>query len=237
MSTTLPSICMGGQLRGAAVAARKRHNSTMPKGLIPLFPLQLVVFPRVHLPLHIFEDRYKEMVSDAIRDESEFGIVLAKEDGILNAGCTVRVEKVLEMYPDGRMDILTRGQRRFEIVSLNEEMEYLQGEVSFFDDDDLTPVPAEVRDLALSNYEALSQLGSARGHSDPDLEDRQVSFQVAQAVPDLDFLSVILRERSESGRLRQFNQYVADYLPRQRSIERMKELAPRNGHGPKPAGM
>ena len=173
----------------------------MPKRLIPLFPLQLVVFPRTRLPLHIFEERYKEMVGDAIRDDSEFGIVLAKEEGIVNAGCTVMVEKVLEMYPDGRMDILTRGQRRFEIVSLNEEKDYLQGEVEFFDDDDLAPVPAEVRELALSNYRALSRLGSARGHSDPDLEDRQVSFQVAQAVPDLDFLSLILRDRSENGRL------------------------------------
>jgi Lon protease-like protein len=209
----------------------------MPKRLIPLFPLQLVVFPRTHLPLHIFEDRYKQMVGDAIRDSSEFGIVLAKEDGILNAGCTVMVEKVLEMYPDGRMDVLTRGQHRFEIVSLNEEKEYLQAEVLFFDDEDLAPVPEEVRDLALANYRALSRLGSVRGHGDPDLQDQQVSFQVAQAVPDLEFLSVILRERSESGRLRQFNQYVAEYLPRQRAIEHMKELAPKNGHGPKPAGL
>ena len=209
----------------------------MPKGMIPLFPLQLVVFPRVHLPLHIFEDRYKQMVGDAIRDGSEFGIVLAKEDGILSSGCTVKVEKVLEMYPDGRMDILTRGQRRFEIVSLNEEKDYLQAEVAYFDDDDLAPVAAELRDQALDNYRALSLLASARGHSDPDLEDRQVSFQVAQAVPDLDFLSTILRDRSESARLRQFNQFVAEYLPRQRSIERMKDLAPTNGHGTKPAGL
>ena len=209
----------------------------MPTGLIPLFPLQLVVFPRTHLPLHVFEDRYKEMVGDAIRDGSEFGIVLAKDDGILNAGCTVMVEKVLEMYPDGRMDVLTCGQRRFEIMSLNEDKSYLQAEVSFFDDNDVAPVPKELRDQALANYRALSRLGSARGHSDPDFQDQQVSFQVAQAVPDLDFLSLILRDRSETGRLRQFNQYLAEYLPRQRAIERMKELAPRNGHGPKPAGL
>ena len=67
------------------------------------------------------------MVGEAIRDNSEFGIVLAKDDGIVNAGCTVMVEKVLQMYPDGRMDILTRGQRRFEIVSLNEEKELPAG--------------------------------------------------------------------------------------------------------------
>ena len=72
----------------------------MPSRLIPLFPLQVVVFPRTQLPLHIFEERYKEMVGAAIRDNSEFGVVLAKDNGIVNAGCTVMVEKVLENYPD-----------------------------------------------------------------------------------------------------------------------------------------
>lgn len=209
----------------------------MPERIIPLFPLQLVVFPRTRIPLHIFEDRYKEMVGEAIRDNSEFGIVLAKDEGILSAGCTVMVEKVLEMYPDGRMDVLTCGQRRFEIVNLHQEKEYLQAEIEFFDDEDPAPAPADVRDLALANYQALSGLGSVRGHSNPDFADRQLSFQVAQAVPDLDFLGMLLRERSESGRLRRFNEYLANYLPRQRSLERMKELAPRNGHGPKPAGL
>ena len=84
----------------------------MPSRTIPLFPLHVVVFPRMPLPLHIFEERYKEMTGAAIRDNSEFGIVLAKAHGIVNAGCTVTVEKVLQMYADGRMDILTRGQRR-----------------------------------------------------------------------------------------------------------------------------
>src|SRR5947209_4664216 len=120
ISTTLPSTRMPltvGQLPGFLL---KRHNSTMASRLIPLFPLQLVVFPRTPLPLHIFEERYKEMVGNAIRDNSEFGVVLARDEGIVNAGCTVSVEKLLQMHPDGRMDILTRGRRRFEISSLNE---------------------------------------------------------------------------------------------------------------------
>ena len=58
-----------GLARRLPMSAQKRHNGTMPKRLIPLFPLQLVVFPRTQLPLHIFEERYKEMVGDAIRDE------------------------------------------------------------------------------------------------------------------------------------------------------------------------
>src|SRR6266568_4421341 len=121
----------------------------MTERLIPLFPLQLVVFPRTRLPLHIFEERYKEMVGNAIRDNSEFGIVLAKDEGIVNAGCTVLVDQVLEMYPDGRMDIMTRGRQRFEIVRLIEEKEYLQAEVTYFDDDDLSPVPEDLRKMAV----------------------------------------------------------------------------------------
>jgi Lon protease-like protein len=143
----------------------------MPARLIPLFPLQVVVFPRTRLPLHVFEERYKEMIGDAIRDHSEFGVVLAKPDGIVSAGCTVMVEKVLETYPDGRMDILTRGLRRFEIVELSGEKDYLQ---------------AEVR---------------------------------------------------ETQRLKQLTHYLAQYIPRQRTVERMKELAPTNGHGATPAGL
>ena len=58
------------------------------------------------------------MVGEAIANQSEFGIVLAKEEGMVNAGCTVVVERVVTRYADGRMDILTRGARRFEILLL-----------------------------------------------------------------------------------------------------------------------
>ena len=73
--------------------------------------------------------------------------------------------------------------------------------------------------------------------TEPDLEDPQLSFQLAQAVPDLDFLNALLRQRSENVRLKELNQYLAAYIPRQRTIERMKELAPTNGFGGKPAGL
>jgi Lon protease-like protein len=205
--------------------------------MLPLFPLNVVVFPRTRLPLHIFEERYKEMVGNAIRDDSEFGIVLAKNDGIVNAGCTVAVEKVLEMYPDGRMDILTVGRRRFEIASLSEDRAYLQGEVKFFDDEDFAPTPEEVRKEAIERYQALNLLPGAQERESPDLEDPQLSFQLAQGVSDLDFLSGLLRQRSETARLKTLIAFLAEYVPKQRTIERMKALAPTNGHGAKPAGL
>jgi Lon protease-like protein len=177
------------------------------------------------------------MIGQAIRDESEFGIVLAKNEGIVNAGCTVIVEKVLQMYSDGRMDVLTRGRQRFEILSLNEEKDYLQGEVNFFDDDDFSSPPDELRDEALTRFKELNALGAAKEDVEPNLADPQLSFQLAQAVPDLDFLSALLRQRSESRRLKQLSDFLAEFIPRQRTIERMKELAPTNGFGRKPAGL
>src|SRR2546423_13464877 len=147
----------------------------MQSKLLPLFPLQVVVFPRTQLNLHIFEERYKEMVGEAIRDSSEFGIVLARDEGIVNAGCTVIVDKVLRSHPDGRMDIVTRGIRRFEIVLLNQEKSYLRGEVAYFDDDEPEPAPSEVRTEALRLYESWLELGE-RAPAEAALGDAQLSF-------------------------------------------------------------
>jgi Lon protease-like protein len=202
----------------------------MPSRLIPLFPLQVVVFPRTNLPLHIFEERYKEMTGKAMRENSEFGIVLAKEQGIVNAGCTVIVEKLMHTYPDGRMDLMTRGRKRFEIAELNEEQNYLQAEVEFFDDEDTDPTPPEVRHRALENFKALLEMSGAR-EREANLEDPQLSFQLAQTLPDLDFLNALLRHRSEPVRLKLLNQYLEQYIPRQRTIERIKAIAPTNGFG------
>src|SRR5258708_36528790 len=112
---------------------------------MPLFPLQAVLLPGAELPLHIFEERYKEMIREVIRERLEFGVVLASDKGILSTGCTATVDKLLREYPDGRMDILTTGRRRFEILRLNEERSFLRGAIEFFDDEDAAPPAAQPR--------------------------------------------------------------------------------------------
>ena len=133
----------------------------MSTRLLPIFPLHVVVFPRTRLPLHIFEERYKKMVGEALANNTEFGMILARDEGIVNAGCTVVVEKVLKTYPDGKLDIVTGGRRRFEVMMLNEEQEYLRGEVQFFDDDDSgdEEAPLEAQHTALMLYKTLLESG------------------------------------------------------------------------------
>jgi Lon protease-like protein len=205
------------------------HNSTMQQGLLPLFPLPLVLFPRTALRLHIFEDRYKELIGEVLADRSEFGIVLAKEKSIAGTGCTAVVEKVLERYPDGRLDILTAGRRRFEILLLNDEKSYLRASVEFFDDDEpAAELPADVRKRALDVYQALRALDDSAPEA--QLQDPQPSFQFSQLVEDLEFRQRLLRLRSESERLRELVEFCGGYIPRQRLITALKRVQPLNGH-------
>jgi Lon protease-like protein len=209
--------------------------------LLPLFPLQIVAFPGAAIPLHIFEDRYKEMVGEAEAAGSEFGIVLAKEGGVVNAGCTVVVESVLNRYPDGRFDVLTRGLRRFSLLSIDQEMAWLRGEVEYFDDTDVIPVTPELRRKALQAWDeirkALVETGMEVKEIDTDPQHPQLSFQLAQGIDDVDFQSLLLRSRSEAERLGKFADFAREYVPRKRYTARMKQIAPLNGSGHRPAGL
>jgi Lon protease-like protein len=198
---------------------------------MPLFPLQAVLLPGADLPLHIFEERYKEMIREVLTERIEFGVVLATEKGLLNTGCTATIDKLLREYPDGRMDILTTGRRRFEILRLNEERSYLQGAIEFFDDDDSTPAASEARQQAIDAYNELQNLSSSGPLSASDAEDPQLSFRLARSVNDLGTRQALLAMRSEADRMRQLASFLPGYLIRERRVQHVKHVAPRNGHG------
>jgi len=208
----------------------------MQEELLPLFPLQVVLFPRTPLPLHIFEERYKQMVADVLRGRAEFGVVLAGEKGIVNTGCTASIEKVVKKYPDGRMDLLTVGRRRFEIILLNDEKPYLRGAVEFFDDEGSDPISPEVRKRAMEAYNDIRSIPGASAE-DPELADPQLSFQLAQVVSDLDFRQVLLATRSEADRMRRLADFFPGYSSRQHHIQHVRAVAPTNGHAKKPEGL
>lgn len=203
----------------------------MQDGLLPLFPLNVVLLPGAPLPLHIFEERYKEMIGEAIRENSEFGIVLATDKGILNIGCTAVVKEVVRKYPDGRMDILTVGLRRFEIVLLNEEKPYLRGAVQFFDDENETPAPEAMRAAAIEAYNQLRRTEGEEEVKAEDLDAAHLSFRLAQAVPDHEFRQMMLRMRSESDRMRQLVEFLPFFAARQQRISHIKRVARTNGSG------
>ena len=206
-------------------------------GLLPLFPLQLVALPGNPIPLHIFEPRYREMIGEAAAKGSPFGIVLAKEGGIVNAGCTVVVESVPTRYPDGRFDIVGRGQQRFRLLAVNDELPHLRGEVEYFGDEDLRPAAPEYRTRAVRVcLEVRREMGDQDDAPEIDLKDPELSFRLAPTLRDLDFLDSILRERSETRRLEMIIESAPRYLERSKYVDKMKHAAPTNGHGHQPKG-
>jgi len=201
----------------------------MRDGLLPLFPLQVVLFPRTSLSLHIFEERYKEMIGECLVSGHSFGVVLAQGQGILRIGCTATIEKVLQRYDDGRLDILTMGRRRFEISEVDTERSFLRASVSFFDDDETGPVAeAELQRVVKVHKELRALMES--DSPDPDIDDPQPSFQFAQISPDLGFRQTLLAMRSEPDRLGRVADHLAHLIDRQRVQAHVKKTARGNGH-------
>jgi Lon protease-like protein len=129
------------------------------KATIPLFPLGLVLFPGMPLPLHIFEERYKLMINQCLDQNKEFGIVLFNGHQIQDIGCSAIILKVLKEYSDGKLDILCMGKKRFFIKKLLESKAYLESEVIFFDDE-IESISREWEDMAATGINLLLQTES-----------------------------------------------------------------------------
>src|SRR5437870_10959877 len=85
---------------------------------VGLFPLDIVLLPTERIPLHIFEERYKELIGECLREGRDFGLIRAGDDGLAEIGTRAAVTEVLEQLPDGRLNIVVEGGERFRIVEL-----------------------------------------------------------------------------------------------------------------------
>jgi Lon protease-like protein len=182
--------------------------------LLPIFPLELVLLPGVPLPLHIFEPRYKEMIAECLEQKKPFGVVRASSDGVADIGCTAEIMSVIKKYDDGRMDILTRGVERFEVIEVNEDRSFLQAEISVVQDEDEPGKPAaEMVTQAVRLHAEIAKLAGAEP-AGPDEHAGNLSFLLAGSLPlDLDFKQNLLSTLSEKKRLEAVIGYLEAILP------------------------
>ena len=189
--------------------------------MLPLFPLGAVLYPGMLLPLHIFEERYRQLVRDLLErpEPRRFGVIAIRKgretgiDGVnglrslYEIGCTATLRRV-ERHDDGRYDIVTVGTQRFRLRGLDETRPYLQGEVEMLADEALDPVLAEpavrVIQATFREYlDALTEWGGATVRIE-DLPDEPVllSFLVAAAmVIDLPERQALLAESDTLRRM------------------------------------
>src|SRR5919197_2947921 len=131
---------------------------------IGLFPLASVLVPGELMPLHIFEERYKSLVSDCRQDDGEFALLYSDAEGARELGTTARVVEVLETFDDGRMNIVIQGGEVVRVVELTRGRAYLTGNVEAAEDD------PSAGDEATSALDLYRRIAEATGQEpDPDI--------------------------------------------------------------------
>jgi Lon protease-like protein len=198
--------------------------------LIPLFPLDLVLLPSVPLPLHIFEPRYKEMIKECLEEKKDFGLIRSHGESLVTVGCTAEIIQVLKTYPDGRIDILTEGKKRFEVLQLNQERSFLQADVFFLDDDGKAASGADVK-AALRLHGEIMQLAGADSEDNEPANLDQLAYRLAGSLPfDPDFQQALLEMNSEAERMPAIISFFERILPVLQRNARAKRKAGGNGH-------
>ena len=200
---------------------------------IGLFPLGIVLLPTEVVPLHVFEERYKELIGECVELDREFGLVFADEDGVREVGTRARVAEVLERFDDGRLNVLVRGGERFRVERLTRGRPFTTAEVEPLDDDGAAPDPESAERLAESFRALAAAAGAETETEEPDAEARQLSFAVAARVelpPEAKLELLELRsERVRRKRLRELLDGARESLL---AARRLGEHAKRNGSRP-----
>ncbi len=198
---------------------------------VALFPINLVLLPRMPLPLHIFEERYQQMIQDCLDNNREFGVVLQTGTSFQNAGCLARIDSIINEYEDGRKDILTIGTERFTIRELYEDKPYLTGDIEIFNDnpphkhdEGLTTI---LRDEAIAS---LNDFASVAGYTVElefleSLSVEELSFLLATTdVFSMEEKQAILEMRSFHDRLRMTTGSLRESSRNRRATARIRQI-------------
>jgi ATP-dependent Lon protease len=211
---------------------------------LPLFPLPLVLFPGVALPLHVFEPRYRRMLADCLAGDRSFGFLFCPagtDERALAAGhvgCIARVQTASHL-PDGRSNIIVVGTERFALQRFAESSApYHVGEITRYEDvaeplEPLAPAAARLR-------ETFGRIGrAARTLSDdhtplPDLPDDpgNLTFRIAGMIDvDAAVKQRLLASRSPSERLRALESLLSAAIPALERRAAAHARAKHNGRG------
>jgi ATP-dependent Lon protease len=198
---------------------------------IPLFPLELVLFPGTPLPLHIFEPRYKQMISLCIEQQSEFAVLLVEGGDMARVGCTAEVIKIVERYPDGRMDILTQGQRPCRILDVIDEKPYNEAMVEYLKET-AADFPPETPARLIAAFQRCHQsIYHRQLDMDEAAREAPLSYHLTSELPiALTVKQELLELRSEAERRARLFAHLEEWAPRLERAERLRVKSAGNGH-------
>jgi hypothetical protein len=196
---------------------------------LPFFPLQTVFFPGETVPLHIFEDRYKELINDCRKDAITFGIPVYINDRIVY-GTEVQLVEVVTTYENGSMDVTCVGRQIFQVMTFENEMEgklYAGGEVKFLES--INDGDIQAKEAVLDRIQELYDLMGVHFEKIP--ADKFNPYMLAHKMglsfeQEYELMQLI----KESDRLAYIRRHLDQTIKVLKEVDRTKELIDMNGH-------
>ncbi|MBH09812.1 MAG: hypothetical protein CMG74_05530 [Candidatus Marinimicrobia bacterium] len=189
---------------------------------LKLFPLDIVAYPNKFIYLHIFEERYKKLIKQCIKDQSEFGIINNGNRKFADIGCTVSIKKVINQYSDGRLDIVCVGEKLFKLEKKSMLNNLTIGEISYLPE--LVPIPSSLFEPLKEKYlKIIISLGGVK-----DLK-RHISKKITFELLDMIQLPTFVEQKlislqSEESRAEVLNKFFTTILEKSSSNNRKKKF-------------
>ena len=199
---------------------------------LPLFPLGLVAFPGEKLNLHIFEPRYRQLVKDSYTHDTTFGIPPVMDGKPLAIGTEMKLDKVVKVYQDGKMDIRTIGVRKFylkDYKSVSEGKMYPEGEVEYID---IIPHDANMKEMQ-SLMDLVGKLYELMGLDQelPQLHKDFSFYQIAHKIGlSLEQEYELLKLDKESERIKFVHDHLHIVMPVMQQMKELQAKVQMNGH-------
>lgn len=198
---------------------------------IPLFPLNIVVYPGEHLNLHIFEPRYKQLIQECHVAKKQFGIPAVIENKMQEYGSVVEITEVSKIYDNGEMDIKTRGDKVFRLLEVITEVpeKLYSGAIVNYPDNYEKGVPELMRKVmvGVSELHKLLNVKKEFKKEDDELTSYDVAHHIGLTLEEEYELLNLLDERQRQEYLKR---HLAKVIPMVAGMEKLKEKINLNGH-------
>ncbi|GEO10489.1 LON peptidase substrate-binding domain-containing protein [Segetibacter aerophilus] len=198
---------------------------------IPIFPLGIVVFPGEDLNLHIFEPRYKQLITDCFADAKPFGIPTVLKNGLSERGTLVEVKEIVEVYDDGKLDIKTKGLSIFRILEVVKDIpdKLYSGAIVNYPQNEESKKLLLLQKVVKSIKDLHAVLKLKKDFKKPD--DELVAYDIAHHVglsleEEYEFAGLF----REDQRLEYLKRHLLKVLPVVNEMEVLKDRIKLNGH-------
>lgn len=198
-----------------------------------LFPLDVVLFPQIRYPLHIFEPRYKALINECVERGSEFGINLIDNGQLHSIGCSALVVDIVEKYSDGRMDIVVEGVARYKVLDLvPTDAPYTVANVEEYVDSS-TEYDETLCSSVLETYNRI--VGLVYGLAAPTLKAEELSGAPSFDMAPKSGLSKMQRQmllelRDENTRLTLLKSHYDDVMPSVDKADMIQRVVKNDGY-------